>query len=211
MVRVVFIALLGAACLWGGVPALSLALTNWSPAVSTCAAYEPPETSARWVHLSACFIDPSQAAYTTVGRTVTEVYLPVWPEGSGRGGTTGLVLASRRPEHIALGEALLAARDPASRRAAFQAHAVRPGDELSGVVRRAGSLGSSEERTLEALAGVLRPDYVVVDDEATPDLRLGVGLTLAGLLLMALALQAHLVSRRTRCATSSVASDEAGC
>jgi len=63
---------------------------------------------------------------------------------------------------------------------------------------------------VKGLDGLLRPDFVVIDDEATPDLRLGVGLTLAGLLLMGLATQAHLMVRRRR-ESPSVAPDGAGC
>jgi hypothetical protein len=212
MVRVVLVALLGAACLWEGVPAVALALTNWTPTASSCAAYEPRESSARWLRLSACGIDPLQAAYTTVGRTVTEVYLPLWTQGEAHDGATPLVLATRRPDYLALGEALLAASDATARRAALQGHPVAGlGEELRGIVRPGSSLGSSEARTVSGLAELVRPDFVIVDDEATPDLRLGAGLTLAGLLLLALALQALLMARRTRQSTPSVASADAEC
>ncbi len=182
MVRAVVIALMGFVCLWGGLPALTLALTNWSPAEVTCAEYDPQHVAARWLRLSGCAVDTTRAAHTTIGVTVTEAYLPLWPASSSGVGSTPIVLASRGLRYIVSGNE---AHDPTP-----------PPSDFEGVTRPVHSLGPDERHTLNALSGVLRPDFVVLDDTATPDLRLGAGLTLAGLLLLALAAQVALQRRR---------------
>jgi len=190
MIRAIVIALLGVGLLLVGVPPLTLAVTNLAPTERACDAFDHTQEAARWIRLQGCVTYFSEAAYTTVGQSVTEVYLPVWPSTGTRGKRTALVIASRRADFIALGEALIAADgDPPAIQAALQAHreVLTWRGDLSGLLRSGGGLSAAERRDLSQLAEVLSDDFVVLDDGATPDPRVGAGLTLLGVASLALA------------------------
>ena len=208
MLRAIVIALVGVGGLLFGLPPLSLALTNMAPTERACADYEHAKEPARWLRLTDCATAFSEAAYTTVGTAVTEVYLPVWPATGAQGKRTGLVMASRRPELIALAEALIAAQgDPAAIQAALREHreVLNWRGELNGLVRPGGGLSQAERRDLGQLAEVLSDDFVVLDDGATPDLRLGGALSLLG--LVALGRSALSLRRRRARRSAPVAGD----
>ena len=187
MVQAVTTVLVGILCLYGGLPALYLALTNPAPTTMTCTEAEPQVDGARWLSLSECKVGWSEAVYVTVGKTVTEVYLPV--RGEERGAVK-LILASRRPADLALGEGLMAAHGAQEgMEQALEAHRELQGrrTQLDGLIRPWSALMAPERAALSRLNLPEERALYVLDDGASPDLTTGGVLTLVSALCFAAA------------------------
>ena len=166
----------GFLCLLGGAPALQLALTETAPTLLSYAAFDPASRSERWLEVDDCHLSWLEAGYATVGKSVTEVYVPVRVNSEGTLAPVQLVLASRRASHLALGEALWAAHgDPAGMQRALEGHReARQSDRvLRGLWRGLHELSVAEQEVVQGLPVTLARHAGVLDDEATPDVATG--------------------------------------
>lgn len=182
--------LVGFLCLLGGAPALELALTERQPTGLACGDLDPEHRSARWLSLSGCRLSWAEAGYATVGKSVTEVYVPVRADAEEASAPVRFVLASRGAEHLRLGEALWAAHgDPAGMQEALTAHraTTAKADELRGVWRELGELSAEEREVLRGLPVSLGTKVGVLDDGATPDLGTGLVLCLVAVICAVIA------------------------
>ena len=166
----------GFLCLLGGAPALQLALTETGPTPLSYGDFDPASRSERWFEFTDCRLSWLEAGYATVGKSVTEVYVPVRANTEETLAPVRLVLASRRPSHLELGEALWAAHgDPAGMQRALEGHReARQSDRLlRGLWRGLHELSVAEQEVVQGLPVTLARQAGVLDDEVTPDVATG--------------------------------------
>jgi hypothetical protein len=190
VIRAISMMLVGILCLLGGGPALQLALTERQPTALECGVFEPADRFTRWLQLSGCRLSWSEAGYATVGKSVTEVYVPVRSRSELVGAPVRMVLASRRAVHLELGEALLAAHgDAEGMQRALKRHRAetRVYDVLRGIWRELREVSSAEQEVIRGLPVTLADGVGVLDDEATPDVAVGLALFAVGVACLLLA------------------------
>lgn len=129
----------------------------------------------RWVRLTDCQLDYSQALWweeTYGGRTrVTEVFVPVWPVDAPADAVSELFLATDDPYVVAIAEQL--AGVPEDRIDAYcerNAATLYPVRSIEGVVRSGLDHDPETERMLRAELRGLPHDMVILDDGARPRL-----------------------------------------
>jgi len=180
-------------------PMLLVGLNESEPTSQACDALDP-SMSTRWRELKGCHLNWREAGFARVGSTVTEVYVPLYASAEASSQRAGIILASRRHDFLAFGEALLAApKGGEDLERVLEKHQdlVHFDDPLSGMLRSYSELLDSEKEVLAALPGARDEELLILDDGATPDLLSAIGLFLLGSLFFVGA-AIDLRSRRSR-------------
>ena len=190
MLRAILTVLLAFFCFALALPPLMVGLIEREATPMSCANFDP-STARVWLSLDSCRLSWKEAGFARVGSTVTEVYVPLRATHQGdMREPIALVLASRRPAFLALGEALYAAQEGEGRlEGVLDTHQqlMDASETYSGLTRPRHALSSHEEAIIGALPSSHSPQLLVMDDASTPDLMSGVTFALAGFALLALA------------------------
>lgn len=173
-----------------GLHGIYTALTSGEQLEMTCADFMAKKPSNKWLKLTeATVLYDKMVSETMFGKAVTQVYVPVIPGGAQSNAATRVLLASKKPEDIALAQELVDAGTDMKKQieAAHKLFTLPSTSKtIQGTVRYGLADSDSDRRKLHTLIGNLESDYVVIEDGERPTV-LG-GLTKIGYALLLLIL-----------------------
>lgn len=179
------------ALLWGGCQGVYTALKNRQPLEITVTDYIAKKPDAKWVTLKNAQLNLLEAAHKGVGGNISEIFIPVRPQGESTDTQVNILLSTKKQDIVAALEDMN--KSSATKQEVIDA-ASRHADKLfmkkdvSGLI----CFGiDSDDKTRAKLAKLdmnLAPDFVILNDGAAPSLfgsmsMLGIGLLIGFFIL----------------------------
>lgn len=161
MRKLVLVIIITAVASWWGAHHLYLGLRNREPVELTCAEFLSARPDAEWLRLTHCTPDFDNLAYvSTKYKHVSEVYVPVRPEGSEESGTSTIVVERDDDEMLELAGRLKNAGPVTDKTVERLVAAFAP--PIEGLVQVGLDLSDKRQKELEGLDLHLASDFVIV-------------------------------------------------
>jgi hypothetical protein len=165
-----------------GVQKIYVAIRESHQVTLSCADYVTKRPDARWLKLTDCEYDFDHLAYmaNSSGGKYTAVYFPLRPAGE-EGGATHIVVKRDDAAMLDVVYAFEHGNENPPGRDPVLATLMKP---VEGLVQYGLDLDDKDKRELEKLDLGLANDFVLIDNDSKPNIRLGIFLLVLGLVTL---------------------------
>ncbi len=187
---VIILAIVAVALLWGGIQGVYTYLANPEPIRLTCAEYAERRPDAAWVHLSDCAPAVMEAVSLGFGGRIKELYVPLFPPDAHEDSLAVVLLATEDPVLLELFKELIAIEEaPETDDLEIDARLLGPVAaasrvrEVKGLIQFGLELDDDDRDQIADHVGRAVTDFVIVDEDAEPELTWPATATGLGLLI----------------------------
>jgi hypothetical protein len=174
--------------LWSGGQGVYTAVKNRKPITMSFSEFEKAKPEAKWLALTGCTLDLTDAAYRTIkgSQRPIELYVPVYPNDS-KEGKIQVLLATKSPDLIQTVMEVNALESRADAKAYDEKNHDRlfPKRDIKGLVRYGIELNDNDRRKIAGLLENAAKNFIIVDDTKSPELSKSLGLLLGGFAFLA--------------------------
>ncbi|MBN2493272.1 MAG: hypothetical protein JXR96_01670 [Deltaproteobacteria bacterium] len=192
--------ILAAALLWGGGQGVYSYSKNPEPRIMTCAEYFEQRPDDVWIELSGCVMNLPEGMYSGPADHPSEIFVPIHPKDAPEGQKALIVLVSHEKKLLTL-MAEMARLDRKGDEAEIEQWSVKNADllfgecEIRGMVKFGLELDDDERSQIGALSSILLPEFVMLEQDAEPNLAFSLVMLSIGLLVLVGILVAFLRAR----------------
>jgi hypothetical protein len=172
--------------LWGGGQGIYTVLTNRKPLVMTFAEYAEKRPDVKWVELKDTQLDLTDATFSGLLGSVSEVYIPLHPKDAPSGSKIPALLLTRDAEVLDLVREMKALPDEKTTLEFFIKNRERlfPVRDVRGLLQFGIESSDKKRRKVAALNDNLTADFVVVEEGKRPEVGSSLFFVVAGFVAM---------------------------